>query len=385
MSKILRRPMFRGGPVDSRGTGITANLGYQAGGRVGYEKGDLVLGGDLYTKDDYSSFINNYRDNLNKNSALYKSIFTTDDEGNVVVDDSSKYSYENMFGKSQGDTAKEDVQSVFTNVDPLLDSTSTFFPAPGGTEALGKAMKADILKDLKASKQFESTEPRGGGADAAQYGIEPEDPNKTTTPSNTEISAKDLIKENAELFKELLGEGQKEKVKKARIGDASDYLLKFFEGTQQEGATVGSAAADVAGFATARDSKTEKAIAANEKVDQTATVLAINDYISGKRSKEDIQKALSIAAATAKMKEGSIGDQILAVAARQTLTGGKIKEILGAAVGDGEARGIRTIPAGQEGAYKPGSEDEGFFFFEEGTKNVFKFEDGVLKNVYRPN
>ena len=63
MSKILRRPMFRGGPVDSRGTGITSGLGYEAGGRVGYEKGDLVLGGDLYTKDDYSSFINNYRDN----------------------------------------------------------------------------------------------------------------------------------------------------------------------------------------------------------------------------------------------------------------------------------------------------------------------------------
>ena len=26
MSKILRRPMFRGGPVDSRGTGITSGL-----------------------------------------------------------------------------------------------------------------------------------------------------------------------------------------------------------------------------------------------------------------------------------------------------------------------------------------------------------------------
>ena len=77
MSKILRRPMFRGGPVDSRGTGITSGLGYEAGGRVGYEKVDLVLGGDLYTKDDFSNFINNYRDNLNKNSALYKSIFTT--------------------------------------------------------------------------------------------------------------------------------------------------------------------------------------------------------------------------------------------------------------------------------------------------------------------
>ena len=327
MSKILRRPMFRGGPVDSRGTGITSGLGYEAGGRVGYEKGDLVLGGDLYTKDDYSSFINNYRDNLNKNSALYKSIFTTDDDGNVVVDDSSKYSYENMFGKATGDTAKEDVQSVFTNVDPLLDSTSTFFPAPGGTEALGKAMKADILKDLKASKQFESTEPRGGGVDAAEYGVKPEDPEQNE-PSNTEISAKDLIKENAELFKELLGEGQKEKVKKARIGDASDYLLKFFEGTQQEGATVGSAAADVAGFATARDSKTEKAIAANEKVDQTATVLAINDYISGKRSKEQIQEALSLAAAKVSLSAGTLGDKILKAKGSGPVTVTVIRDVL---------------------------------------------------------
>ena len=37
MSKILRRPMFRGGPVDSRGTGITSGL--MDGGRVGYNMG----------------------------------------------------------------------------------------------------------------------------------------------------------------------------------------------------------------------------------------------------------------------------------------------------------------------------------------------------------
>src|SRR5210317_637721 len=42
MSRILRRPMFRGGRVDSRGTGITSGLGYNAGGRVGYNKGNLV-------------------------------------------------------------------------------------------------------------------------------------------------------------------------------------------------------------------------------------------------------------------------------------------------------------------------------------------------------
>jgi hypothetical protein len=35
MSNILRRPMFRGGRVDSRGTGITSGLGYAQGGQIG--------------------------------------------------------------------------------------------------------------------------------------------------------------------------------------------------------------------------------------------------------------------------------------------------------------------------------------------------------------
>ena len=43
MSRILRRPMFRGGPVDSRGTGITSGLGYENGGRVGYDNGGPIV------------------------------------------------------------------------------------------------------------------------------------------------------------------------------------------------------------------------------------------------------------------------------------------------------------------------------------------------------
>jgi len=42
MSKTLRRPMFRGGPVNSRGTGITSGLddsGYMNGGRVEFRRG----------------------------------------------------------------------------------------------------------------------------------------------------------------------------------------------------------------------------------------------------------------------------------------------------------------------------------------------------------
>jgi len=295
MSKILRRPMFRGGAVDSRGTGITSGLmdtpKYATGGRVGYNQGDLVLGGDLYSKEDYSKFMQNYANNLNKNSALYRSIFTTNEDGEVVIDDNSKYSYENMFGQATGKS--ENPQSVFTNVDPLLDPTSTFFPPPGGTADLGKALKSNIIADLKESKQFDtSSEPRG----PAELGIttreEPEIKKKTTNDNNdpepTEIDPKTLMRENAELFKELLGEGNEKKLKDARIQDASDYLLKFFEGSQREGATVGSSGAEVAAFATSRPSKTERVKEGIEKGDQTAIALAINDYIAGKRSKEQI-------------------------------------------------------------------------------------------------
>ena len=55
MSKILRRPMFRGGRVDSRGTGITSGLmddtGYANGGRVGFQ-----VGGGLFSSGPYNPY-----------------------------------------------------------------------------------------------------------------------------------------------------------------------------------------------------------------------------------------------------------------------------------------------------------------------------------------
>ena len=292
MSRILRRPMFRGGKViDSRGTGITSGL--MDGGRVGYQSGDLVLGGDLYSKDDYTKFITNYADQI-KSPALYKSIFTKDEDGNVVVKEGSDFSYENLFGQATGKADKP--QSVYANLDSKIgdaQSESSFLPPPPGTDALARAIKADVTADLKASKQFEVPPARGGGADLGLSTRDPVDPPDPNDPNNnneqtTEIDPKTLMRENAELFKELLGADNEKKLKDARIGDVSDYLLKFFEGSQQEGATVGSSAANVARFATAKPSKTELAKQGIEKTDQTAMALAINDYIAGKRSKEQI-------------------------------------------------------------------------------------------------
>ena len=368
MSRILRRPMFRGGKViDSRGTGITSGL--MDGGRVGFSNGgsffdifkgadtrgygDIILGGQLYPNTSTT-------DILGMKDYIGTSRNILDQQKDVKVG-------------SDEDIIKKTTEEIFEESKAKRDAD----------EAKAKEMGVDV-KTMKAIEK-ENLSPQS----IKDQGLEKmlaNQPNlsKSTGEVKTEISAKDLIRENAELFKELLNEGQKEDIKKARIQDASDYLLKFFEGTQKEGATIGSAAADVAGFATSKPSATERAKEAAKKTDQTAVALAINDYVAGKRSKEDITKAISLAAATAKAKEGSIADQILAVAARQTLTGGKIKEVLGAAVGDGEAKGIRTIPTGQENNYTPGPEDEGFFIFEEATKNVFKFENGVLKPIFRP-
>jgi hypothetical protein len=270
---------------------------YATGGRVGYNQGDLVLGGDLYSRDDYTKFITNYADQI-KSPALYRSIFTKDEDGNVVVKEDSDFSYENLFGKATGDTKKEDRQSVYKNLDSKIGDAQTenyLFPPPKGTEDLAKAIKSDVTADLKASKQFEFEPPRGGGA--AFAAAIPEEKKKTTNDNNdpepTEIDPKTLMRENAELFKELLGEGNEKKLKDARIQDASDYLLKFFEGSQREGATVGSSGAEVAAFATSRPSKTEKVKEQIEKGDQTAVALAINDYIAGKRSKEQIDAIIA--------------------------------------------------------------------------------------------
>ena len=49
MSRILRRPMFRGGRVDGRGTGIASGLGYADGGSVNTPKRGLVDGPGGYS------------------------------------------------------------------------------------------------------------------------------------------------------------------------------------------------------------------------------------------------------------------------------------------------------------------------------------------------
>ena len=376
MSRILRRPMFRGGQViDSRGTGITSGL-YAAGGAVETPKRGIVDGPGSYSYRNLMLGDTVGADLLNLDSSM--------GQGMQFDIGSAK----DFLGTSRNILDQQKEVPVGSEGDVILKTTEDIFTEQKEKEDADKAKAKEMGVDVDTMKAIEKENLSSQAikdSELEKMLANQKDLSKSTGEVKTEINAKDLIRENAELFKELLNEGQKEDIKKARIGDASDYLLKFFEGSQKEGATVGSAAADVAGFATSKDSRVDKVKDAQKKTDQTAVALAINDYIAGKRSKESTDQLIAKLTLGAKLKEGSIADQILAIGKGKTLTGTDIKNVLGAAVGDNKAKGIRTIPTGQENAYKPGPEDEGFFIFEEATKNVFKFENGVLKPIFRPN
>ena len=376
MSKILRRPMFRGGPVDSRGTGITSGLGYEAGGRVGLKVSfpgtvgqaqEFLTGGDIVdlSKTKFSAGMPfPYQTTPLENIELTFDKPKEEKEENVnVLDDLTYFSGDSDFDKPSDDKGLSDKAKLNFG---LIDR-----------EEYNKLQKEKADKTEISSQQVDTGDLTTEAENNAALVAANKTTNNNNEPSNVEISAQDLIRENAELFKELLGEGQKEKIKKARIGDASDYLLKFFEGSQKEGATVGSAAADVAGFATSRDSRTEKARAANEKVDQTATVLAINDYISGKRSKEQIQEALSLAAAKVSLSAGTLGDKILKAKGSGPVTVTVIRDVLRS---EPEFRD-KTIEefdsTKADLTYSAG--DENKIFIDAITKNTFTFDENKNK------
>ena len=285
MSKILRRPMFRGGAVDSRGTGITSGLmDKPKRGLVdepGGYAGEVRTGGDLLR--NVNTRFDPFYQNMNMDQLR---AFQSLGMGNPFR------STKDMPGRFKNAfTFKEPARG-----DSLVDKIVASAPIVQEQEKLEKDVdknrqildnkeffSGDVDEVIKQSTPVNMEKGVPGGGDENMFANV-----QGNQEQSTEIDAKQLMRENAELFKELLGESNKKKLKDARISDASDYLLKFFEGTQREGATVGSAAADVAAFATARDSKTERAKQGIEKQDQTAMALAINDYIAGKRSKEQL-------------------------------------------------------------------------------------------------
>ena len=385
MSRILRRPMFRGGKViDSRGTGITSGL--MDGGRVGYNEGKLVTGGSLNPgifgfKFDQPFLSIKTPDNRFGGSLNFGQ--SPSDFAKALKPGSSYRNY--LEQKNQPEEFETEVTST-GDVKFKLDEKGNKIPIKKEDISLKEQIEKDRIEGITKGDTQGSLEEMGitvkedgtteftGQAGGKQIKTDPKG-NRTIEPV---ISPEDAIRENAELFKELLGEASKEDIKKARIQDASDYLLKFFEGTQKEGATVGSAAADVAGFATSRDSRTDRAKEAAKKTDQTATALAINDYIAGKRSKEEINKLLAGYAAKAEFAKGDTASQIADFAGKQGYLPGV--DIIKTYIRDDKTlRGKEIVEfdsTKENVSYTTG--DENKVFIDKITKKVFTFnKDGL--------
>ena len=120
---------------------------------------------------------------------------------------------------------------------------------------------------------------------------DPKLPEENDLEEGTQISAKDAIAENQKLFAELLG------ADKARGQDIGDMLLRF---SGSGGNTLGEK------FQNYTRAESAAGPSRSEKIKQTAAGLAINDYVAGKRSKEQIEALKTKIDYTQGVKDASV-------------------------------------------------------------------------------
>ena len=300
MSIILRRPMFRGGQViDSRGTGITSGL--MDGGRVGYNQGNIVLGSDLLKKANLPT---NFSDlNKLKFSAASPVVFTGAAKESIKekVEDEVEKPADVMEGSviDKFDATKEADQIGSNVLDSDFDTTETITLPSGETKQVIKSFTGDLKQDADpktllnlnlidrdeynklVKEQNEKTKTEAPSA--AKVLIDDDDLDDLKNINNnqeqpTELSAKEMVAENKKLFAEMLG------MDKARSSDIGDMLLRF---AAAPGATTQEK------FQTYLQAESQAGKGRAEKINETAAALAINDYVAGKRSKENLAQTLA--------------------------------------------------------------------------------------------
>ena len=308
MSRILRRPLFRGGPVSSYGTGIASGLA--DGGRVALENG-----GSLWNR-----FKNWTSRNVPDNSGVTGASILENtwlQDGKKIYGKSSPYGnkpkIEDLvgtgYGMNQNFALPNEETGRFEYLyasgdDPQSESTDVFTKEWVDEDLIkenelkkehkesGSEIPYDTWKAINAeNKKMEQAEKSAltlggsGGAETLIPGVtqEPEGdlPPPPEKEERYEINEED-VRAQAALFDKLLNEDYEKDLKSARISDASDYALKFFEETIGKGKGMKEAAGEVAGFALAKPSKTETVKEGKKKTKQTATVMAINDALSSR-------------------------------------------------------------------------------------------------------
>jgi len=383
--------MFRGGQViDSRGTGITSGL--MDGGRVGYNSGDLVTGGKL-VKDatiplDFNTLANTkfsaavpfgYTSPvINQGGAAEKTIKEKVEE--KVEEAPQKVSMIDEFSMSEMPyDAIPSEQDILTNkLQSITNKANTGKFLNNDERKLADEYGIVYGRELFDNEDRASIEEKNinlaNTAELKPKVVEPKnenvDPNLLNellgeAEEKPEIDAKTAVEENKKLFAELLG------ADKARGQDIGDMLLRF---AAAPGATTQEK------FQTYLQAESQAGKGRAEKINETAAALAINDYVAGKRSKEQIK-------------------QLKEVATFKDSLGNKFTENLIKIAGPGtipnashiESALRTTYPGKNVTRYKSTDEvkttaaDTGTFLLEEDTKRAFLIVDGTTgkkKQVY---
>jgi hypothetical protein len=303
MSRILRRPMFRGGRVDSRGTGITSGLGYEKGGRVGYATGGDIMArlSNFFTKPalnpDGTPITLPQRNFVDDAAFLIGpgKFLKAGGAGLNAIRQAGKYALSGS-GKELVEKVPFLSNQYFKQVArPYLSGMKETLSGAGGKikdygiiGALGlggtgyglkKGYDAFMSKDEDSDNQdtelLEAEEKLKREQEFRDYMAKLTENEKDTAKSK--ISGKEDIKESTKEYAEILGGD------KATGKDVTDMLLSFAGKALKPEADVKSAFGEFFEAESKRPSR-------RDKIDQAAATLAINEYIAGKKSKAELDR-----------------------------------------------------------------------------------------------
>ena len=219
MSRILRRPMFRGGPVSSYGTGIASGLAN--GGRVGFRNGGSylpsnqgkILGSDLmnFVKQNPKYGSLEFANTLNAKTSYAPTTYGGGRSGPQITDSPEFLKlFQNYMDPETMliDPDKIDVETGQTT--EVAEDDNLLFEGKTESDYKSDTMKT---KEKEWSGEIDSTPSK----EALEIAGITEEPAEEPVTKDTDLG----IKEMADEYFELMGG------KKARTQDASDYLLKI--------------------------------------------------------------------------------------------------------------------------------------------------------------
>ena len=320
MSRTLRRPMFRGGRVSSYGTGIAHGLadggmppkrglvtgpgGYAGEFASGWNRiwgnpatattgGNITTGGQIVeqaSKPLESRIAGKGRNLLrwlkkpntgisgwamrNFPTALRTGAYGLPVWGAMQGSEAQAELIDKASDKGMLDEFGESIEFADGRILPSYEFAETVDPSEFTT--VSGLLKTDEEKEKEADESEKARLETIKSLTSDKAYTEQEVNEETGEP--VKLTAKEMVTENKKLFAELLGS------KKARGQDISEMLLGF---AGAEGDTTWEKSKAFFRDEAKRPGKAQK-------INETAAALAINDYIAGKRSLENLKQTLGV-------------------------------------------------------------------------------------------